>query len=168
MENFWHKYLEDIRSGAAREEENTLFHERYNNTFYFTRKPAGIPYMIAPGKRLCGVASPDWGTVQVQLPWWLYVYYGKEQYLAEYYPQMRQWALYVNSLAKSNERKKGYNMETQSIVYRVWGLVPSKYAVEKRTPVEFTSTAFHYLDVKIMSEVARILELRKMLRCLQR
>ena len=77
MENFWHKYLEDIRSGAAREEENTLFHERYNNTFYFTRKPAGIPYMIAPGKRLCGVASPDWGTVQVQLPWWLYVYYGR-------------------------------------------------------------------------------------------
>lgn len=158
MENFWHKYLEDIRSGAAREEENTLFHERYNNTFYFTRKPAGIPYMIAPGKRLCGVASPDWGTVQVQLPWWLYVYYGKEQYLAEYYPQMRQWALYVNSLAKSNERKKGYNMETQSIVYQGLGdWCPPKYAVEKRTPVEFTSTAFHYLDVKIMSEVARIL-----------
>lgn len=34
---------------------------------------------------------------------------------------MRQWALYVNSLAKSNERKKGYNMETQSIVYQGLG-----------------------------------------------
>lgn len=158
MENFWHKYLEDIRSGAIREEENTLFHERYNNTFYFTHKPSGIPYMIAPGKRLCGVASPDWGTVQVQLPWWIYVYYGNKQLLSDYYPQMKQWTLYVNSLAKDNERKKGYDMNTLSIVYQGLGdWCPPKYASENKTPVEFTSTAFHYLDAKIMKEVADIL-----------
>ena len=158
MENFWHKYLEDIRSGAAREEENTLFHERYNNTFYFTHKASGIPYMIAPGKRLCGVASPDWGTVQVQLPWWIYVYYGSKQLLSDFYPQMKQWALYVNSLAKDDERKKLYEMETQSIVYQGLGdWCPPRYDSGEKTPVEFTSTAFHYLDVKIMHEVAAIL-----------
>ncbi len=58
MDYFWMKYLEDIRSGASREEEKTLFHERFNTTFYLTEKPSGLPYMIAPGKRLCGVASP--------------------------------------------------------------------------------------------------------------
>ena len=158
LENFWHKYLEDIRSGASREEKNTLFHERYNNTFYFTDKAAGIPYMIAPGKRLCGVASPDWGTVQVQLPWWIYVYYGNEQLLSDFYPQMKQWTLYVNSLAKDEERKKQYDMETNSIVYQGLGdWAPPKYESKKKTPVEFTSTAFHYLDAKIMKEVAAIL-----------
>jgi len=158
LENFWHKYLEDIRSGASKEEKNTLFHERYNNTFYFADKAAGIPYMIAPGKRLCGVASPDWGTVQVQLPWWIYVYYGNKQLLSDYYPQMKQWTLYVNSLAKDEERKKLYDMRTNSIVYQGLGdWCPPKYASENKTPVEFTSTAFHYLDTKIMREVAGIL-----------
>lgn len=158
LENFWNKYLEDIRSGASKEEENALFLERYNNTFYFTDKAAGIPYMIAPGKRLCGVASPDWGTAVVQLPWWIYVYYGNQQILEEFYPQMKQWTLYVNSLAKDDERKKGYNMETKSIVYQGLGdWCPPKYTSENKTPVEFTSTAFHYLDVKIMKEVAGIL-----------
>lgn len=158
MENFWHKYLEDIRSGASTEEKNTLFHERYNNTFYFTDKPVGIPYMIAPGKRLCGVASPDWGTVVVQLPWWIYVYYGNQQILEAYYPQMKQWTMYVNSLAKSEERKKLYNKETTSTIYQGLGdWCPPLYESTDPTPVEFTSTAFHYLDTKIMEEVARLL-----------
>ncbi len=158
LENFWHKYLEDIRSGASKEEKSTLFHERYNNTFYFTDKAAGIPYMIAPGKRLCGVASPDWGTVLVQLPWWIYVYYGDQQILEEFYPQMKQWTLYVNSLAKNEERKKLYNRETTSVVYQGLGdWCPPLYESTDPTPVEFTSTAFHYLDAKIMEEAARLL-----------
>ena len=158
MENFWHKYLGDIRSGASREEKNTLFHERYNNTFYFTDKAAGIPYMIAPGKRLCGVASPDWGTALVQLPWWIYVYYGNRQILEEFYPQMKQWTLYVNSLAKDKERKKPYSAKTSTIVYQGLGdWCPPRYESTDPTPVEFTSTAFHYLDTKIMSEAARLL-----------
>lgn len=158
MENFWHKYLGDIRSGASREEKNTLFHERYNNTFYFTDKAAGIPYMIAPGKRLCGVASPDWGTALVQLPWWIYVYYGNQLILEEFYPQMKQWTLYVHSLAKSEERKKLYNRETSSIVYQGLGdWCAPRYESADPTPVEFTSTAFHYLDAKIMEKTARLL-----------
>lgn len=158
MENFWYKYLEDIRSGASKEEKNTLFHERFNNTFYFTDKAAGIPYMIAPGKRLCGVASPDWGTVVVQLPWWIYVYYGNQGVLEEFYPQMKQWTLYVNSLAKNEDRKKPYKKDTSSIVYQGLGdWCPPSYESGDSTPVEFTSTAFHYLDVKIMKEVAHLL-----------
>ncbi len=158
MNNFWRNYLEDIRSGAAIKEDKTLFHERYNNTFYFAGKQSGLPYMIAPGKRLCGVASPDWGTALVQLPWWLYVYYGNKEILKEYYPDMKQWTNYVSSLALNEERTKKYNSATKHIVWQGLGdWCPPAGDSALIVPVEFTSSAFHYLDVSIMEQVARIL-----------
>lgn len=158
IENFWLKFLEDIRSGAIVEEDQTLFHERYNNSFYFTAKESGIPYMIAPGKRLCGVASPDWGTALVQLPWWLYIYFGNSTVLSDYYPDMRRWTLYVNSLAKSEERREPYGAKTNSIIYQGLGdWCEPIYRGRKKTAVEFTSTAFHYLDVSIMEQAALLL-----------
>jgi len=157
MNNFWMNYLENIRSGAAVTEGKTLFHERYNNTFYFTEKPAGLPYMIAPGKRLCGVASPDWGTALVQLPWWLYVYYGNKEVLKNYYPDMKQWTDYVSSLASNPDRTQRYNRETKHIVWQGLGdWCPPAGDSTLTAPVEFTSSAFHYLDVCIMEQVARI------------
>ncbi|MBL7972960.1 MAG: family 78 glycoside hydrolase catalytic domain, partial [Prolixibacteraceae bacterium] len=159
MNNFWMKYLEDIRSGANVHEEKTLFHERYNNTFYFTEKPSGLPYMIAPGKRLCGVASPDWGTALVQLPWWLYVYYGNKDVLADFYPVMKQWTDYVSTLASDTARTNKYGRQTKYIVYQGLGdWCPPGGNDEINTPVEFTSTAFHYLDVCIMEQVASLLK----------
>ncbi len=158
MDNFWQKYLGDIRSGAVQEEENAHFHERYNTIFYVADKPSGIPYMIAPGKRLCGVASPDWGTALVQLPWWMYVYYGNKAVLEEYYPMMKQWTEYVESLAKNKERTKSYSSKTTSIIYQGLGdWCPPLYPSGGDTPVEFTSTAFHYLDTHIMEQVASLL-----------
>lgn len=158
MNNFWMKYLEDIRSGANVSEEKTLFHERYNSTFYFTEKSSGLPYMIAPGKRLCGVASPDWGTALVQLPWWLYVYYGNKDVLADFYPNMKQWTDYVSTLASDTARTNKYGRQTKHIVYQGlgdWCPPGGNDAID--TPIEFTSTAFHYLDVCIMEQVALIL-----------
>ena len=54
--------------------KKTLYQKLYNTAFYFAEKKSGIPYMISPGKRLCGVASPDWGTAVVQLPWFTYLF----------------------------------------------------------------------------------------------
>ena len=158
MNNFWEKYLNDIRSGGKPEEENTLFHERFNSTFYFTEKPSGLPYMIAPGKRLCGVASPAWGTALVQLPWWLYVYYGNTEVLTDFYPKMKQWTDYVSTLASNPERTGKYNPATKHIVYQGLGdWCPPGGNASIDTPIEFTSTAFHYLDVCIMEQVAQML-----------
>ncbi|MFV0268814.1 MAG: family 78 glycoside hydrolase catalytic domain [Draconibacterium sp.] len=158
MNNFWEKYLEDIRSGANPKEEKTLFHERFNTTFYFTEKPSGLPYMIAPGKRLCGVASPDWGTALVQLPWWLYVYYGTKAVLEDYYPDMKTWTDHVASLASNPERTSKYNKQTKHIVYQGLGdWCPPGGNEMMDTPIEFTSTAFHYLDVCIVEQTARLL-----------
>lgn len=159
MKNFWAKYLGDIRSGAEMEEQNTLFHERYNNTFYYTHKPSGIPYMIAPGKRLCGVSSPDWGTALVQLPWYQYEYYGDEEILSEYYEDMKYWTNYVATLGQDTARTNKYGKKTQHIIYQGLGdWCPPIYNSKDSTPVEFTSTAFHFLDVTIMEQVARILK----------
>ncbi|MDP4183812.1 MAG: family 78 glycoside hydrolase catalytic domain, partial [Bacteroidota bacterium] len=158
MNNFWVNYLEDIRTGANIIEKKTLFHERFNSTFYFTEKPTGLPYMIAPGKRLCGVASPDWGTAQVQLPWWLYVYYGNKKVLSDYYANMKQWTDYVTSLAQDTARTNKYSKTTKHIVYQGLGdWCPPEGNNKIDTPIEFTSTAFHYLDVSIMEQVANIL-----------
>jgi len=158
MNNFWTNYLEDIRSGANVSEKKTLFHERYNNTFYFTEKPSGLPYMIAPGKRLCGVASPDWGTALMQLPWWLYVYYGNKDVLKDFYPNMKQWTDYVSSLARDTARTNKYGKQTKYIVYQGLGdWCPPGGNETIDTPVEFTSTAFHYLDVCIMEQTALLL-----------
>ncbi|HEX7411678.1 MAG TPA: family 78 glycoside hydrolase catalytic domain [Bacteroidales bacterium] len=158
MNNFWMKYLGDIRSGANAVEKKTLFHERFNSKFYFTDKPAGLPYMIAPGKRLCGVASPDWGTALVQLPWWLYVYYGNKDLLKDYYSNMKYWTDYVSGLAQDTARTNKYGKTTKHIVYQGLGdWCPPGGNKNIDTPIEFTSTAFHYQDVSIMERVAHLL-----------
>lgn len=55
------KYMEDISSSSSVFLRNTLYQKLYNSEFYFADKQSGIPFMISPGRRLCGVASPDWG-----------------------------------------------------------------------------------------------------------
>lgn len=147
MNNFLIKYMDDIQSGGADENPKTLHHLHLNKKFYYVKKQAGIPYMIAPGKRHCGVASPDWGTALVQIPWYLYVYTGNQQVLTRYYDFMKQWTDYVSSMAVNN------------IVYQGLGdWCPMRGTTPANsTPVEFTSSAFHYLDLCIMTETARIL-----------
>ncbi len=143
MDNFLCKYMDDIVSGASIELKNTLFHKYKNSYFYFTDKASGIPFMIAPGKRLCGVASPDWGTAVVQLPWHMYLYSGNTAALEEYYGSMVQWTDYLTSIAIDH------------IVYTGLG---DWCAMSANVPaVELTSTAFHYYDLSIMEQVAGVL-----------
>jgi len=147
MNNFWVKYLDDIRTSSDVTLKNTLHHRLYNSTFYFTDKPAGIPFMIAPGRRLCGVASPDWGTAVVQLPWHLYLYYGNKQILEDYYDMMDLWVRHIDETA------------IDGIVYQGlgdWCPMEGNH-IHNETPVEFSSTAFHALDLSIMVQVAKVL-----------
>lgn len=63
--------------------------------------PAGrIPTMCAPGKRLCGQATADWGVAIVLLPWYLYQYYGDQAVLDRFYPPMKVWAEFEWGLVK--------------------------------------------------------------------
>jgi len=142
MEAFWVKYLYDIRSSAARE-GITLHHKAKNSVFYEAYKKPGIPYMIAPGKRECGAASPDWGTALVQIPWYLYLYYGNSGILKEFYPDMKVWVDYIDSLS------------VQHIVNQGLGdWCPPGGIDSIDCPYELSSTAFHFLDLHLMEQIA--------------
>lgn len=146
LQNFWDKYLLDIRSCAEKQLSYELFHLSGNTNFYFGAKPAGLPFMIAPGKRLCGVASPDWGTAMVQLPWNLYLYYGNKEKLAKFYPDMKAWVDYISLIAEDGLVTKGLGD---------WCPPGGNRFIE--CPIEFSSSAFHYLDLKIMTQSAKAL-----------
>ena len=147
MNNFWMKYLEDIRTTSDCYIPQTLHHKFFNTEFYFADKTYGIPFMIAPGKRLCGVASPDWGTAVVQLPWHLYLQFGNRQVLEDYYDMMALWTRHIDSTA------------LLGIVYEGLGdwCPPKDDHYHNPTPVEFSSTCFHFIDLTIMEKVAALL-----------
>ena len=145
MESFWIKYLHDIRSSASIT-LNTLFHKSENKVFYNDFKSAGIPFMIAPGKRWCGAASPDWGTALVQIPWYLYLQYGNYSILKDFYPDMKIWVDYLEKLSKNNIIEQGLGD---------WCPPGSNTTID--CPYQLSSTSFYYLDLSIMEKSARIL-----------
>lgn len=147
MDNFWMKYMEDIYSTSLASEKNTLFHQFYNRLFYFTEKVSGLPYMIAPGKRLCGVASPDWGTAVVQLPWYSYLYYGNDEPLRKYYKEMKLWVDHIEGLSLQD------SLPIKHIVpFGLGDWCPPEGKLD--CPVSLTSTIFHYIDASIVANVA--------------
>ncbi|MCL5019152.1 MAG: glycoside hydrolase family 78 protein, partial [Patescibacteria group bacterium] len=123
MPQFWTKYLGDIE----------------------TTRRGGIPKDIAPGKRTGG-DNPDWGTAIVQLPWYLYLYYGDKRILTEHYNGMSVFLEHLKDLAKDYIISKGYGD---------W-CSPGSVA-SKETPVALTSTAYFYYDAKVMEQTAKIL-----------
>jgi alpha-L-rhamnosidase len=67
---FWEKYLGDIETTRALN--------------------GGLPSFIAPGKRCTREpAAPDWIAAFIQVPWYLYVYYGQRRPLERHWEGMR-------------------------------------------------------------------------------
>ena len=124
MARFWAKYLGDIHTSEVN----------------------GLPAMVAPGKREREEASPDWGTAVVQLPWYVYLYYGDKRILEQYYEEMNRWVNHLQGLARGYIVSPGLGD---------W--CPPGSVTPTETPVPLTSTAYFYLDAQIMSHVARIL-----------
>lgn len=144
-QKFLTKYMFDIRSSGREEKSETYF----SNSFYdrsIVVKPGGIPTMIAPGRRTSGIASPDWGTAVVQLPWYLYLYYGDISVLKEFYQDMRTWVEYIHS--------KNIN---GIITHGLGDWCPPQGIPNIDCPVPVSSTAFHILDVDIMKQSAGLL-----------
>ena len=125
MAAFWAKYVRDIR----------------------TSEQSGLPTMVAPGKRKLGEAVPDWGTATVQLPWYLYLYYGDTGMLAEHYNEMQRWVDHLRKIARDNVLNEGLGD---------W--CPPGSVAPTETPVALTSTAYFYLDARMLSAAAKILD----------
>lgn len=124
MHTFLSKYLEDIQTSSC----------------------DGIPGQIAPGKRQFGYAPPDWGTAIVQIPWYLYLYYGDIESLRKHYDAMKAWTNYLTSMAKDFVIDQGFGD---------WCEPGSVKPIH--TPVGLTSTGYFYLDAIIMFKTASIL-----------
>lgn len=124
MAQFWTKFSADIETSEGN----------------------GLPTMVAPGKRKNGEASPDWGTAIVQLPWYVYLYYGDKRVLEEHYDSMKRWVEHLRDISRDGIVAEGLGD---------W--CPPGSVVPKETPVPLTSTGYCYLDLNIMNQVAKIL-----------
>lgn len=152
LNNFWMKYMADINSTSSKSEKNTTHHKLYNTIFYLADKEAGIPYMIAPGRRLCGVASPDWGTAVVQLPWYTYLYFGNKEPLIKYYTVMKQWVDHIEAISLNDSLPR-----KRIVPYGLGDWCPPEGNDAIDCPIPLSSTAFHYLDASITAKTAALL-----------
>jgi len=145
VQRFLKKYLFDIRSSGRESKKQINFGKGFKDRSV-VMKPAGIPTMIAPGRRTSGTATPDWGTAIVQIPWYLYEFYGDKKTLEEFYPDMKHWVEYV------------HNMSEDGIIrYGLGDWCPPGGWKYIDCPIALSSTAFHILDVKIMLKASEIL-----------
>lgn len=96
--NSLHKYARDILTGGIPVTDEPRVGPVYGTAVH-EPKPTGVPHMIAPGKRLCGTASPDWGSAQVFIPWEIYIHTGDERILQEFLQPMRTWVDYLATIA---------------------------------------------------------------------
>lgn len=111
-----------------------------------TGRRGGPPNHIAPGRRTGGRASSDWGSTFIQLPYYLYLYYGDLNPAKNHYKGMSFFMNYLQSIAK------------HYIISEGWGDLFEPGSVKsKRTPNALTSTAFFYYDACLMNELAGFL-----------
>ena len=126
MTQFWTKYVGDIETNR--------------------RSRNGIVEDMAPGKRQEPGEHPDWGSAFIQIPWYMYLYYGDTEVAREHYAGMKEFITHVEGLARDY------------IVYDGYGdWCPPGGARPVDTPVALTSSAYFYFDAKIMSELAAVL-----------
>jgi alpha-L-rhamnosidase len=154
---FLHKFFLDMETNG-RDESNEPRVGPYNNSSIQETKPANVPHMIAPGKRRCGAASPDWGAAIVFIPWQLYKLSGDKRILDESYHLMENWINYL--LGIRNE--KGI-MDTG---LGDWCAPSMRLSAENgqvwigNTEIPITSTFMFIHCCRIMTEIETIYENR--------
>jgi alpha-L-rhamnosidase len=85
--------------------------------------------------------GPDWTSTIAIIPWNVYLFYGDTKLLFDCYDHIKKYVDHINDLYPSG--------------LTTWGLgdwVP----VKSKSPVEFTSTAYYYTDVVILSKAAKL------------
>lgn len=142
---FMNKYLHDVHSIAQLSRREIHFLSHFKDRVIDV-KPAGIPYMSAPGKRRNGVASPEWGSIVVQLPWYLFQFSSDTLYLEQNLNAMITWVDYIRSKAIDNIVPIGLGD---------W--CPPGGNAYMQCPIPLSSTAFYYLDLSLLLRIAGIL-----------
>ncbi|WP_430974558.1 glycoside hydrolase family 78 protein [Sunxiuqinia rutila] len=108
------------------------------------QQPNGVLPAIIPtsGWGYQWANGPDWTSTIAIIPWNIYLFYGDRKVLADCYDNIKQYVDYIDTNWPSGITD--------------WGLgdwVP----VKSKAPKEFTSTAYYYADVVILSKAAKLL-----------
>jgi hypothetical protein len=93
--------------------------------------------------------SPEWGSASVILPWLLYKWYGDTKTMEQAWPMMVKYVEYLSETAKNN------------ILYHGLGdwfdYGPKRPGEAQLTPKEVTATSIYYYDLKLLTEMAGLL-----------
>lgn len=93
--------------------------------------------------------TPEWGSAFIICPWYLYKWYGDRSIIEQHYPAMQRFINYLSSRA-----------DNHIIAYGLGDWVdigPGPLGVSQLTSNGVTATAIYYYDVKLMAEMARLL-----------
>ena len=85
--------------------------------------------------------GPDWTSSLAIIPWNIYLFYGDSKLLADCYENIKRYVDYITEISP------GYITH--------WGLgdwVP----VKSKTPKEFTSSIYYYVDARILASAAKL------------
>ncbi|MBS1609080.1 MAG: glycoside hydrolase family 78 protein, partial [Bacteroidetes bacterium] len=85
--------------------------------------------------------GPDWTSTIAIIPWNIYLFYGDSKLLADCYDNIKRYVDYIN-----------LNYPTGLTTWGLGDWIP----VKSQSPIELTSTAYYYADVKILAEAARL------------
>jgi alpha-L-rhamnosidase len=93
--------------------------------------------------------SPEWGVAGVILPWMYYEYYGDDSLLKEYYPVMKKYVDYLNSMAKDGIVSYGLGD------WYDYGEHAAGYS--KNSPIALSATSHYYFGVDLLAKAAKLL-----------
>jgi alpha-L-rhamnosidase len=94
--------------------------------------------------------SPEWGSAGVILPWMIYQWYGDKEVMKSAYPMMRKYVDYLGTTAKDHIISHGLG--------DWYDLGPKFPGQAQLTPKAVTATAIYYYDIKLLSQMAEILD----------
>lgn len=148
----WAKYAGDIATSARRDTPMLSFGGSMGERGV-KPKAAGIPTMVAPGKRFIGEATPDWGAAIVFIPWDIYLHTGDRRLLERSYGLMRQWTLHLESRATDGILRSGLGDWCRP--HPRDSIAPPRDYYAQVVPM--LSTACYFRCARIMADTARLL-----------
>ena len=93
--------------------------------------------------------SPEWGSAAVQLPWLIYQWYDDKTVMEEAWPMMVKYVEYLKS--KSDKHILSYGLGDW------YDLGPNHPGYAQLTPKGITATSIYYSDVKLLAQMAALL-----------
>ncbi|WP_165792983.1 alpha-L-rhamnosidase [Sphingobacterium haloxyli] len=94
--------------------------------------------------------SPEWGSSSIILAWYAYKWYGNKAFLTDNYDMMKKYMHYLKGKAKDNVLYHGLG--------DWYDLGPERPGFSQLTTPGITATAIYYYNLKILSQIAALLE----------